>query len=124
MELTGMPIIAMAQMDDVPGEMFMSDAELNVFSDAFAHSGFTGGINWYRNFSRNWDIIGEYEQHIYQPTLMIYGEYDMVSSSETLDQVVDDLTVVTFPCGHWIQQECPEETTAAMLNWLKEKYPS
>ena len=123
MELSGMPMIAMAQMDDVPGEAFMSDDELQVFSDAFAHSGFTGGINWYRNFSRNWEIIGEYKQHIYQPTLMIYGDHDMVPPSPTLDQIVDDLTVVNLPCGHWIQQECPEETTTAMLQWLQEKYP-
>ena len=123
MELSGMPMIAMAQMDDVPGETFMSDDELQVFSDAFAHSGFTGGINWYRNFSRNWEIIGEYEQHIYQPTLMIYGDHDMVPPSPTLDQIVDDLTVVNLPCGHWIQQECPQETTTAMLQWLQEKYP-
>ncbi len=120
----GMPLIAIAEADDVPGEMFMSDAELQVFSDAFAHSGFTGGINWYRNFSRNWEVIGEYEQHIYQPTLMIHGQYDMVPASPTLDQVVDDLRVVQFPCGHWIQQECPEETNNAMLQWLKEKYPA
>ncbi len=124
MELSGMPMIAMAQMDDVPGEAFMSDDELRVFSDAFAHSGFTGGINWYRNFSRNWEIIGAYEQHIHQPTLMIYGEYDMVPPSPTLDQRVDDLTVVNLPCGHWIQQECPQETTTAMLQWLQEKYPA
>ena len=123
MELSGMPMIAMAQMDDVPGETFMSDDELQVFSDAFAHSGFTGGINWYRNFSRNWEIIGEYEQHIYQPTLMIYGDHDMVPPSPTLDQIVDDLAVVNLPCGHWIQQECPQETTTAMLQWLQEKYP-
>jgi len=120
----GMPMIAIAEADDVAGEMFMSEDELRVFSDAFAHSGFTGGINWYRNFSRNWEIVGGYEQHIHQPTLMIYGEYDMVPPSPTLDQVVDDLSVVQFPCGHWIQQECPAETNAAMLQWLEEKYPS
>ena len=124
MELAGMPMITMSQMDDVPGEMFMSDEELKVFSDAFAHSGFTGGINWYRNFSRNWEIIGEYEQHIYQPTLVIFGDYDMVPASPSLGQYVDDLTVTNFPCGHWIQQECPQETNAAILEWLQEKYPA
>ena len=120
----GMPMIAMAQMDQMPGDPLMSNAELAVFSEAFAESGFTGGINWYRNFSRNWEILGAYEQRITQPALMIYGDYDMVPKSDTLDQVVDELSVVSLPCGHWIQQERPDETNAAMLEWVKEHYPS
>ena len=102
----------------------MSDAEMQVFSDAFAQSGFTGGINWYRNFSRNWEISGAYEQHIHQPTLMIYGDHDMVPSSPTLKDHVTDLTEVNLPCGHWIQQECPAETNAAVLDWLAKHYPA
>ena len=55
---------------------------------------------------------------------MIYGDYDIVPPSPTLEQIVDDLTVANSPCGHWIQQECPQETNAAMLQWLKDKYPA
>ncbi len=102
----------------------MSEAELQVFKDAFALSGFTGGINWYRNFSRNWEIVGDYEQHIHQPTLMIYGTYDMVPKSPDLANVVSDLTVAELPCGHWIQQERPAETNDIMLAWLKDNYPA
>ena len=120
----GMPMIAMAQRSDMPGEMLMSEAELEVFSTAFAHSGFTGGINWYRNFSRNWQIISAYEQRITQPTLMIYGDYDAVPSSPELGQFVEQLSVTNLPCGHWIQQECPTETNKAMLAWLVEHYPA
>ena len=120
----GMNLMALASLDEPPGEPLMSDAEMQVFSNAFAHSGFTGGINWYRNFSRNWEIIGNYEQHIHQPTLMIYGDYDMVPSSPTLKDHVTDLTEVNLPCGHWIQQECPAETNAAVLEWLAEHYPA
>ena len=119
-----MPMIAIAQATDMPGEALMGDDDLQVFSDALALSGFTGGINWYRNFSRNWDIIGKYEQRITQPTLMIYGDHDSVPSSPTLDQVVDNLAVQNLPCGHWIQQECPEQTNQAMLAWLQENYPA
>lgn len=120
----GMPMLAMAQTPDMPGELMMSEAELQVFIDAFKHSGFTGGINWYRNFSRNWEIIGAYEQHIPQPTLMVYGEYDSVPKSANLSAHVTDLTVKTLPCGHWIQQECPVQTNDVMREWLTEHYPS
>jgi pimeloyl-ACP methyl ester carboxylesterase len=124
----GMNMINMANLpelaDGMPGDPLMSDQEMQVFLDAFANSGFTGGINWYRNFSRNWEIIGAFEQRIHQPTLMIYGDYDMVPKSENLEDFVSDLTVHSFPCGHWIQQERPEDTNTVLLNWLGEKYPA
>ncbi len=120
----GMPMIGMAQLESMPGDPLMSDEELKVFVDAFNHAGFTGGINWYRNFSRNWEIIGEYEQTITQPALMIYGEYDMVPASDTLSDHVADLETVSFPCGHWIQQERPDETNTAILDWLSRRYPA
>ena len=37
----------------------MTDEALSVFVNAFERSGFTGGINWYRNLDRNWKISGE-----------------------------------------------------------------
>lgn len=124
----GMPLINLAQdpawAAGVPGDPIMSDAEMQVFLDAFATSGFTGGINWYRNLSLNWEIMGAYEQHIYQPTLAIFGDYDSVPKSKNLANRVSDLEVAEFPCGHWIQQEMPEETNAAMLDWLTRHYSS
>ena len=117
----GMPLMALAELEEPTGIPLMSQDQLAVFVDAFQHSGFTGGINWYRNISRNWEIIGRYEQRITQPTLMIYGDYDLVPKSETLGNFVPDLTVQSFPCGHWIQQEKPKETTDAILGWLSER---
>ena len=102
----------------------MSDEELKVFADAFKQTTFTGGINWYRNFSRNWEIIGGYEQVVRQPTLMIYGNHDAVPKSPSLPNHVPDLEVVEFDCGHWIQQERPAETNSAILSWLSRRYPA
>lgn len=120
----GMPMINMATADELPGELMMSEEDLQVFVSSFRASTFTGGINWYRNFNRNWEILGAYEQKISQPTLMIYGSHDMVPPSPDLGQFVADLETVTLECGHWIQQERPEETNAAMLDWLARRYPA
>ncbi|MEZ5596428.1 MAG: alpha/beta hydrolase [Pseudomonadales bacterium] len=120
----GMALINLAARETAAGDALMSDAELEVFAAAFEKNGFTPGINWYRNFSRNWDILGSVEERVRQPALMIYGQYDMVRPSPTLDSVVDDLEVVTLDCGHWIQQERPQETNAAMLEWLERHYPA
>jgi len=120
----GMPLINLATSDDPAGEPLMSERELDVFVDGFTHSGFTGGINWYRNFNRNWHRLGEVEQHVKVPALMIHGTYDIVPKSDRLGQFVPDVEVLEFPCGHWIQQECPEETNRAMLDWLQRRYPA
>ena len=120
----GMPLVNMATAEAMPGDLLMSEEELAVFVDAFKTSGFTGGLNWYRNFSRNWTIIGDYEQRVGQPTLMIYGEYDSVPKSPDLSVTAATPTTETFDCGHWIQQERPQHTSQAMIRWLKEFYPA
>ena len=37
---------------------FLGRAEMAVFVETFGRTGFTGGINWYRNFTRNWIHVG------------------------------------------------------------------
>lgn len=120
----GMPMINMARAAPLPGELMMSEEDLAVFVSSFERSGFTGGINWYRNFNRNWEIMGAYEQKVYPPTLMIYGDHDMVPPSPDLGDFVPDLETRNLDCGHWIQQERPEQTNAIMLDWLARRYPA
>ncbi len=116
----GMAMINMAEGRMEPaGKLLMSAEDLGVFVDAFGQSGFVAPINWYRNFTRNWGILGDYEQQVKVPTLMIYGDHDMVPKSDTLGDHVADLEVETLDCGHWIQQERPAETNALMLDWLQ-----
>lgn len=56
---------------------------------------------------------------IHQPTLMIYGEQGTVPKSGNLKNIVPNLDIVSLDCGHWIQQEKPEETPQAILKWLE-----
>ena len=120
----GMTLINLAQADAAAGELMMSEAELALFVESFRRSGFTPGINWYRNFTRNWEILGRYPERVEQPALMIYGRYDIVPQSEALPSIVPDLETATLECGHWIQQEAPDETNRLMLDWLARRYPA
>ena len=120
----GMTLINLAQADAAAGELMMSEAELALFVESFRRSGFTPGINWYRNFTRNWEILGRYPERVEQPALMIYGRYDIVPQSEALPSIVPDLETATLECGHWIQQEEPDETNRLMLDWLARRYPA
>jgi len=108
------------------GRMLLTDAEMKVFVDAFTGTGFTGGINWYRNLTRNWEQSGTMEQRVHVPGLMIMAEDDVVlppSLTEGMERFVPDLErVLIKDCGHWTQQEKPEETSAAMIAWLKKRF--
>ncbi|TNE70750.1 alpha/beta hydrolase [bacterium] len=117
----GMLMINLARAENPLGESIMQENELSVFISAFESSGFTGSINWYRNLDRNWHFLANVVPIIHQPTLMIYGEYDTIPKSENLKHIVTNLDIVSLECGHWIQQEKSEETTATILKWLEQK---
>ena len=114
----GMMIINLAKEETPQGEPVMTDSELAVFVFAFETTGFTGSINWYRNLDRNWHLL---DPIIQQPVLMIYGDRDPVAKSENLADFVPNVEVVNLDCGHWIQQEKPEETNRAIIEWLKQQ---
>jgi pimeloyl-ACP methyl ester carboxylesterase len=117
----GMAMIELATAETPRGEPIMSDSELAVFVSAFESTGFTGSINWYRNLDRNWHLLGEVDPVIQQPALMIYGERDVIPKSETLSTFVPNVETVSLDCGHWIQQELPEQTNQVILTWLEQQ---
>jgi pimeloyl-ACP methyl ester carboxylesterase len=120
---TASSILDLPNVSNPPGEPIMTDVELDVFVRAFERTGFTPALNWYRNFARNWELIDRVPQQVIQPTLMVYGRYDMVPKFARLQDFVPNLEVVTLDCGHWIQQERPMEVNRALIDWLARHYP-
>jgi len=115
----GMVMIDLAESATPTGEPVMSEDELGVFVSAFLESGFTGPINWYRNLDRNWHLLADVDPVVRQPALMIYGDRDPVVRSPDLQTFVPHVEEVSLDCGHWIQQERPEQTTELILDWLE-----
>ena len=109
-----------------PGELVMPADELQVFIDTFTKTGFTGGINWYRNFSRNWRESEGVAQKVSVPSLMIMAENDAVlrpSMADGMEQFVPDLERhLVRNCGHWTQQEHPEEVNRVIADWMKRHF--
>ena len=120
----GVRQLAIAERDDMPGKLLMSEDELQVFVNAFAQSGFSGGINWYRNFTRNWHLLADVEQRVRCPALMIYSEHDLVPQAPDMGEFVSDLEVAALDCGHWIMQERPQATNELILDWVARNYPA
>ena len=115
----GMLMINLAKAEEPLGEPLMREDELAVFISAFEKSGFTGAINWYRNLDRNWHLLADVLPIIPHPTLMIYGAQDLIPKFENLAHFVPNVEVTSLDCGHCIQQEKPEETNQAIIDWLK-----
>ncbi|WP_194408614.1 alpha/beta fold hydrolase [Microbacterium cremeum] len=115
----GMAMINLALAETPTGEPLMSESDLAVFVSAFQKSGFTSSINWYRNLDRNWRRLADVDPIIHKPALMIYGERDVIQKSETIADFVPNVEVVSLDCGHWVQEEKPEETNQTILAWLK-----
>jgi len=114
-----MHLINLALAEKVLGDPIMSEKELRVFVNSFESSGFSGAINWYRNLDRNWHIMANVNPRIDHPTLMIYGEKDVIPLSQTLNGFATNLTVISLDCGHHIQQESTEETNQVIIQWLR-----
>jgi pimeloyl-ACP methyl ester carboxylesterase len=98
--------------------------ELDYYIEEFRRTGFTGGLNWYRNLDRNWLLTaGTTDQKITVPSLFIGGAQDPVltlSPPSVMDGWLLDHrgTVIVEGAGHWVQQERPAEVNAALMRFV------
>jgi pimeloyl-ACP methyl ester carboxylesterase len=120
-------LLRMLETGKPPGQALLNDTELDYYANAFSAGGFTGPINWYRNFRHNWKSTKGVRQQVTVPTLFIGASDDIVVSRKQIEAMkpnVDDLEVhIIEDCGHWTQQEKPAELNAAMLEWMTRRYP-
>jgi pimeloyl-ACP methyl ester carboxylesterase len=121
-------LLDMLDRDDPGGEPILSPDELRYYADAFASGGFSGPINWYRNFKQNWKSTKGVAQTVRVPTLFVGATDDLIVSGRQIEAMrpyVTDLDIrMIAGCGHWTQQEKPAELNAIMLQWMKRHYPA
>ena len=90
----------------------------------FRRTGFTGGLNWYRNFDRNWELMAPFaDAGIGVPSFFIGGTADPVLKMVPVDVQGPWLndhrgTVLVDGAGHWVQQEAPRLVNEAILAFL------
>ena len=107
---------------DLPS--WLSQEELDHYATEFTRTGFTGGINWYRNFDRNWELTPQLDgAKVTVPSLFVTGSADPVRLMSP-DVVMDGNLLdhrgshVIEGAGHWVQQEAPDQVNAALLTFL------
>jgi pimeloyl-ACP methyl ester carboxylesterase len=109
---------------------WVSEADVDFYVDNFTRTGYRGGLNWYRNIDRNWQLLAPFSgSKITVPAMLIAGDRDLVLAFRGMDQVMADLanqvpklqkTLILPGCGHWTQQERPHEVNAALVDFLKQ----
>ena len=103
---------------------WLSQEELDHYAAEFSRTGFTGGINWYRNFDRNWELTPHLDgAKVTVPSLFLTGSADpvrLMSPDVFMDGNLLDHrgSHVIDGAGHWVQQEAPDEVNAALLSFL------
>lgn len=105
---------------------WLTAEDLDYFVEQFSKSGFRGGLNWYRNLDRNWELLAALRgAKIRQRSLFVAGSLDAVITMyrpafDNLEAAMPALTkkVLIDGAGHWIQQERSEEVNRLLLEFL------
>jgi pimeloyl-ACP methyl ester carboxylesterase len=108
---------------------WLTETDVAYFAEVYKETGFRGGLNWYRNLDRNWELTAPWQgAQIHQPSLFIAGSRDSVITGligakriADMERVLPNLSrkLIIEGAGHWVQQERPEEVNAALIGFLK-----
>lgn len=109
-----------------PEGPWLDAADLDVYTEGFATSGFFGPVSYYRNLDANFDIVGAMgPEHVTMPSGFICGDIDPVRAMDPtgIERMTDTLPdfrggTLIDGAGHWTQQEAPAAFNQALLAWL------
>jgi pimeloyl-ACP methyl ester carboxylesterase len=109
---------------------WLSEADIDFYVGEFERTGFRGGLNWYRNIDRNWELLAPFAgAKVTVPALYMAGDRDVVVAFPGMDQVIANLAndvprlrgkIMLPGCGHWTEQERASEVNAAMIDFLRQ----
>ena len=114
--------------DELPA--WLTQEDLDFYAGEFTRTGFTGGLNWYRNQDRNHELLAPWQGAVVTPpALYVVGSRDPVAAFPGMDRLLPNLrmfvpqlqeTVLLEGCGHWTQQERPEEVSERLVAFCRE----
>jgi epoxide hydrolase A/B len=114
--------------DELPA--WLTQDDLDFYAGEFTRTGFTGGLNWYRNQDRNHALLAPWQGAVVTPpALYVAGTRDVVVAFPGMDRLLPNLhlfvpnlreTVMLDGCGHWTQQERPDEVNERLVAFCRE----
>jgi pimeloyl-ACP methyl ester carboxylesterase len=117
-------------VDPVSLPSWLTGPDIDFYVNEFTRTGFRGGLNWYRNIDRSWELLAPFAgSRVSIPALYIAGDRDLVVGFPGMQQIIANLahfvpqlrgTIMLPGCGHWTQQERPLEVNNAMIGFLQQ----
>jgi len=107
---------------------WLAEEDIAYYVGTYKRTGFRGGLNWYRNIDRNWELSAAWEgMKVRQPALFIAGTEDAVvtgfgaAALKQMPTTVPGLkgTRIILGAGHWVQQERAAEVNGAVVDFLR-----
>jgi pimeloyl-ACP methyl ester carboxylesterase len=112
-----------------PLPVWLTEADVDYYTSEFTRTGFRGGLNWYRNIDRNWELLAPFDGvPVSVPALYLAGDRDPVVKFPGMDRHIAELPklvpqlrgpIMLPGCGHITQEERPAEVNAAMIDFLR-----
>ena len=121
-------IASRSNAEPPPLPAWLTEADVDFYTNEFTRTGFRGGLNWYRNIDRNWELLAPFDGlPVSVPALYIAGDRDPVVKFPGMDRHIADMpkfvpqlrgTIILPGCGHITQEERPAEVNAAMIDFI------
>ncbi|XP_047334730.1 bifunctional epoxide hydrolase 2-like, partial [Impatiens glandulifera] len=114
---------------------WLSEEDLDYYVSNYEKTGFTGGINYYRAFKLDWELLAPWEgAKVNVPVKFVVGDLDLVYHIPLVKEYVhgggfkkdvpllDDEIVVMEDVAHFINQEKPQDVNYHIHNFIKRTY--
>uniref|UniRef100_A0A0E0P3F8 soluble epoxide hydrolase n=1 Tax=Oryza rufipogon TaxID=4529 RepID=A0A0E0P3F8_ORYRU len=110
---------------------WLSEEDISYLASVYAKTGFAGGINYYRCFDLNWELMAPWTgAKVLVPTKFIVGDGDLAYHLPGVKSYIHkgglkkdvpmlEEVVVIKGAGHFIQQERAEEISDHIYNYIK-----
>ena len=112
-----------------PLPQWLTEGDVDFYTAEFTRTGFRGGLNWYRNIDRNWELLAPFDGlKVAVPAFYLAGDRDPVIKFPGMDRHIADLAnfvpqlrraIILPGCGHITQEERAAEVNAALIDFLR-----
>ncbi|KAM6545134.1 hypothetical protein CsatB_025870 [Cannabis sativa] len=109
---------------------WLTQQDLDYYTTKFHNKGFTGGINYYRNINRNWEVTAPWTgAKIKVPVRFIVGDVDLLYNSLGVKDYIHkggfrkdvpllEEVIVMKGVGHFINEEKPDEISNHIFDFF------
>ncbi|PKU81337.1 hypothetical protein MA16_Dca022843 [Dendrobium catenatum] len=116
---------------DITLPSWLSEDDINYFASKFIKTGFAGGLNYYRNMDKNWELSAPWDDiQIKVPTKFIVGDQDLAYHFVGVKDYIHkggfrrDVpflqdVIVMEGVAHFINQERPEEISNYIYEFIQ-----